>query len=169
MKLKIMSIMVLTLLALQVQADVDVTPTTPTALQTGVDQAKLSGQAFLDKNKKNPGVVTLPDGLQYKILVPGKGPTPSDQDIVTVEYVGKLVDGTEFDNSAKHGGTVDFPVGQVIPGWVEALKLMQAGSSWEIYIPSELGYGEQGAPPVIGPNETLIFKVKLVSFKKSIV
>lgn len=143
------------------------TTTTTTAAVSPADQNKQMGNAFLKANKTKPGVITLPDGLQYKIIKAGTGPKPTDTDVVTVEYTGTLINGTEFDSSSKHGGTIEFPVGQVIPGWVEALKLMQAGSEWELYIPSDLAYGEQGAPPSIGPNETLIFKVKLVSFKKA--
>jgi FKBP-type peptidyl-prolyl cis-trans isomerase FklB len=167
MKFRLITAMSLSLLfASQVYAaDVDITPAT--AQSASQDKNRQIGEAFLKKNKANPGVVTLADGLQYKVITPGSGPKPTDQDVVTVEYAGKLIDGTEFDNSAKHGGTIDFQLGQVIPGWVEALKLMQPGSTWEIYIPSDLAYGEAGAPPSIGSNETLIFKVKLVSFKKS--
>jgi hypothetical protein len=124
-------------------------------------------QAFLDANKRKPGVVTLPDGLQYKVLVDGKGPKPSANDVVSVNYAGKLIDGTEFDSSYKRGEPATFPVGGVIPGWVEALQLMKVGSTWELYIPANLAYGEQGAPPVIGPNQTLIFKVELLDIKKS--
>ncbi len=134
---------------------------------TGAMEAnKKRGEAFLLANKAKPGVVTLPDGLQYKIITAGTGPKPTDQDTVSVDYQGTLVDGTEFDSSAKHGGAAEFKVGQVIPGWVEALRLMPAGSTWELYIPATLAYGDQGAPPVIGPNEALIFKVTLVSVKK---
>jgi FKBP-type peptidyl-prolyl cis-trans isomerase FklB len=128
---------------------------------------KQTGDAFLKANKTKPGVVALPDGLQYKVIKAGKGAKPSDTDVVTVQYEGRLIDGTVFDSSDKHGGSIDFPVGQVIPGWVEALKLMQPGATWELFIPSDLAYGEAGAPPAIGPNETLIFKVSLVNFKKS--
>jgi len=124
-------------------------------------------QAFLETNKKKPGVITLPSGLQYKVITAGKGAKPSANDVVTVNYAGKLIDGTEFDSSYKRGQPATFPVGGVIPGWVEALQLMKAGSTWELYIPSSLAYGEQGAPPVIGPNQTLIFKVELLDVKKS--
>lgn len=126
-------------------------------------KAQKDGDAFLMKNKTKPGVVTLADGLQYKILKAGNGPKPGPTDTVTVEYSGKLIDGTEFDSSDKHGGSATFNVSQVIPGWVEALQLMPVGSTWELYIPSNLAYGEQGSAPVIGPNSTLIFKVTLVS------
>jgi len=124
-----------------------------------------AGEAFLAKNKSKPGVVTLSDGLQYKILTKGKGPKPTTNDVVTVHYAGRLIDGTEFDSSYKRGEPISFPVTGVIPGWVEALQLMPTGSTWELYIPANLAYGEQGAPPSIGPNETLIFKVNLISVK----
>lgn len=120
------------------------------------------GEAFLSANKQKPGVVVLPDGLQYKVLVEGKGPTPTDSDTVTVNYSGTLINGTEFDSSYKRGQPATFPVTGVIPGWVEALKLMKVGSTWELYIPPSLAYGKNGAPPVIGPDETLIFKVELL-------
>lgn len=128
-------------------------------------QAQSAGDAFLATNKTKPGVVTLSDGLQYKVLVEGNGPRPTANDVVTVDYAGKLINGTEFDSSYKRGEPTSFPVNAVIPGWVEALQLMKVGSTWELYIPSSLAYGEQGAPPAIGPNETLIFKVHLISIK----
>jgi len=105
--------------------------------------------------------------LQYKIITPGKGSHPTDADMVTVHYEGKLIDGTVFDSSYKRGEPITFPVNGVIQGWVEALKLMQPGATWELYIPSALAYGEQGAPPSIGPNQALIFKVNLLEVKKA--
>lgn len=144
---------------------VDITPQQSAGPQAN-DKASVAGQAFLTANKGKPGVVSLPDGLQYKVITPGSGPSPDESDIVTVKYEGKLVDGTVFDSSEAHGGTTDFPLGQVIAGWVEALKLMNKGATWEVYIPSDLAYGPNGAPPSIGPNETLIFKVTLVDYKK---
>jgi FKBP-type peptidyl-prolyl cis-trans isomerase FklB len=125
-----------------------------------------AGAAFLAANAKKPGVKTLPDGLQYKVITEGKGEKPTLNDVVTVHYMGTLVDGKEFDSSYKRGEPATFPVAGVIAGWTEALQLMPAGSTWELYIPANLAYGEQGAPPVIGPNETLIFKVQLLSVKK---
>lgn len=125
-----------------------------------------AGATFLAANAKKPGVVTLPDGLQYKVITEGKGEKPGLNDVVTVHYMGTLVDGKEFDSSYKRGEPATFPVAGVIAGWTEALQLMSAGSTWELYIPSNLAYGEQGAPPAIGPNETLIFKVQLLSVKK---
>jgi FKBP-type peptidyl-prolyl cis-trans isomerase FklB len=138
--------------------------TTQTTLPTGNQtQAVNTGEAFLLANKTKPGVVALPDGLQYKVIVAGTGAMPVDGDVVTVDYEGKLVNGTEFDSSYKRGEPASFPVNGVIAGWTEALKLMKTGSTWELYIPASLAYGEQGAPPAIGPNETLIFKVHLIS------
>ena len=124
------------------------------------------GNAFLSVNKTKKGVVTLPDGLQYKIIKKGSGAKPTDNDIVTVNYAGTFIDGSEFDSSYKRGTPTTFPVNGVIPGWTEALKLMTVGSTWELYIPSNLAYGEQGAQPTIGPNKTLIFKVELLGVKK---
>jgi len=133
--------------------------------QVGKSQ-KTAGELFLEKNKIKPGVITLPDGLQYKILREGGGERPTDSDMVTVNYVGTLIDGTEFDSSYKRGQPATFPVSGVIPGWTEALKLMKVGSTWKLYIPATLAYGEKGAPPAIGPNQTLIFKVQLISVNK---
>jgi FKBP-type peptidyl-prolyl cis-trans isomerase FklB len=128
---------------------------------------KDKGQEFLAANKVKPGVVTLPSGLQYKILAAGQGPKPSLTDTVTVNYAGTLINGTEFDSSYKRGTPASFILTQVIPGWTEALQLMSVGSTWELYIPAYLAYGVNGAAPVIGPNETLIFKVELIAIKKS--
>jgi len=127
---------------------------------------KQEGDAFLTTNKSKPGVVALPSGLQYKVLQNGDGPKPTASDTVVCNYKGTLIDGTEFDSSYKRGQPATFPVGQVIKGWTEALQLMPVGSKWELYIPSSLAYGErgtQGGP--IGPNETLIFEVELLSIQ----
>lgn len=124
------------------------------------------GKAFLEANKSKPGVITLPSGLQYKINQEGKGDSPKPTDIVTVNYRGTLIDGTEFDSSEKHGQSATFPVNGVIPGWTEALQLMKPGAKWTVYIPSNLAYGENGAGRVIGPNSTLIFDIELLSVKK---
>lgn len=141
--------------------------TTTSDTQSPAIQNLTAGDAFLKNNKTQPNVVTLPDGLQYTVIKKGTGPIPSDTDTVTVNYEGKLINGTEFDSSYKRGQPATFPVNGVIPGWTEALKLMPAGSTWMLYIPATLAYGENGAPPAIGPNETLIFKVELISVNKS--
>ncbi len=129
------------------------------------DVNKAKGDAFLAANKSKDGVVTLPDGLQYKIIAPGTGPKPTATDTVSANYRGTLIDGTEFDASSKHGGPQSFPVNQVIPGWTEALQLMPVGSKWQLYIPSDLAYGSRGAGGAIGPNSTLIFDIELVSIQ----
>jgi FKBP-type peptidyl-prolyl cis-trans isomerase FklB len=123
------------------------------------------GKDFLAKNSKLDGVVTLKDGLQYKIITAGNGPIPTKKDYVTVNYAGRLIDGTEFDSSYKRAAPITFSVTGVIRGWTEALQLMNVGSTWELYIPASLAYGERGAPPTIGSNETLIFKVELLSIE----
>lgn len=130
------------------------------------EKNKQIGEAFLAENKKHKDVITLADGLQYKIIKAGSGVKPSDSDMVTVNYSGKLVNGKEFDSSYKRGEPASFPVNGVIPGWTEALKLMPEGSVWELYIPAKLAYGEMGAGSLIGPNETLIFKVELLKVEK---
>jgi FKBP-type peptidyl-prolyl cis-trans isomerase FklB len=122
---------------------------------------KKAGEAFLAANKSKDGVVTLPDGLQYKILTAGTGPKPAATDSVTVNYRGTLVNGTEFDSSYKRGQPATFPVNGVIKGWTEALQLMPVGSKWQLFIPSDLAYGDR-APGDIGPNSTLIFEVELL-------
>lgn len=121
------------------------------------------GKQFLSENKSKDGVKTLDDGLQYKVMQPGKGDSPDANDSVTVDYTGKLIDGTVFDSSEKRGKPVTFPVNAVIPGWTEALQVMKPGGKYRLFIPPELAYGERGAGSQIGPNETLIFDVKLVS------
>jgi FKBP-type peptidyl-prolyl cis-trans isomerase FklB len=120
------------------------------------------GDAFLAANKTKDGVVTLPSGLQYKILKEGAGPKPTASDTVTCNYRGTLVDGTEFDSSYKRGEPTSFPVGGVIKGWTEALQLMPVGSKWQLFIPSDLAYGDPGRPG-IAPGSTLIFEVELLS------
>ncbi len=119
---------------------------------------------FLVDNKKRPGVKVTPSGLQYKILKVGKGPKPKDDDVVTVNYRASFINGTEFEASA--GKPFTTPVNQVIPGWQEALKLMEVGSKWQLYIPPDLAYGEQGSAPAIGPNTTLIFELELLEIGK---
>jgi len=127
---------------------------------------KKEGEAFLAENKAKDGVVALPSGLQYKILKAGDGKKPAASDTVICNYRGTLIDGKEFDSSEKHNGPATFPVSGVIKGWTEALQLMPAGSKWELFIPSDLAYGERGAGPDIGPNATLIFDVELLSIKE---
>jgi len=124
------------------------------------------GEKFLAENKTKPGVVTLPSGLQYKVIAEGAGDSPAAHDQVTVNYRGKLIDGTEFDSSYKRGEPATFGVSGVIKGWTEALQLMKPGAKWELYIPSALAYMERGSGAQIGPNSTLIFDVELVSVKK---
>ncbi len=123
---------------------------------------KKEGEAFLTANKAKPDVVTLPSGLQYKILQAGSGPKPAATDTVTVNYRGTLINGTEFDSSYKRGQPTTFPVGGVIKGWTEALQLMPVGSKWQLFIPADLAYGERGAGADIGPNATLTFEVELL-------
>jgi len=130
------------------------------------EKNKMEGEAFLAQNKKQPGVVTLPSGLQYKVLVEGKGKTPKLSSTVTTQYSGKLLDGTEFDSSYKRGEPATFPCSGVIKGWTEALQLMKEGSKWELYIPPDLAYGPAGTGGgAIPPNATLIFQVELISVK----
>jgi FKBP-type peptidyl-prolyl cis-trans isomerase FklB len=129
-------------------------------------QAQQEGEKFLAENKTKESVVTLPSGLQYKILKQGTGEKPTLEDTVVCNYKGTLINGTEFDASEKHGGPATFPVKGVIAGWTEALQLMPAGSKWELFVPSGLAYGAQG-PADIGPNATLVFEVELVSIQKA--
>ncbi len=124
------------------------------------------GKQFLEQNLKKEGVKVTNSGLQYKILKAGSGKSPSSNDVVEVHYEGTLIDGTIFDSSRQRGETIQFPVNGVIKGWTEALQLMQEGSHWILYIPSELGYGESGTHGPIGPNATLIFDVELISIKQ---
>ncbi len=127
---------------------------------------KALGEQFLAENKNKPGVVTLPDGLQYQVLQEGTGPKPTANDKVKTHYHGTLIDGSVFDSSVERGEPVTFPVNGVIKGWTEALQLMNVGSKWKLFIPSDLAYGEQGAGGVIEPYATLIFEVELLSIEK---
>jgi FKBP-type peptidyl-prolyl cis-trans isomerase FklB len=127
---------------------------------------KKEGEVFLAENKKKDGVKTLPSGLQYKVTKAGTGKKPKLTDTVTTQYRGTLIDGTEFDSSYRRGQPVSFPVTGVIPGWTEALQLMEEGAKWQLFIPPNLAYGERGAGRDIGPNATLIFEIELVSIQE---
>jgi len=130
------------------------------------DENKVKGEAFLTQNKSKPGVVTLPSGLQYKIVQSATGAKPGKEDTVTVEYTGKTIAGEVFDSTDKAGKPATFKLSQVIPGWTEALQLMPAGSTWEVYVPANLAYGSRSVGGPIGPNETLVFNIHLISVKK---
>ncbi len=134
-----------------------------TAIKNIGEANQKAGEQFLAENTKKPGVVTLPSGLQYKILKAGQGAIPNDDSWVEAHYRGNLLDGTEFDSSYRTGKPALFQVKEATPGWQEALKLMSAGSKWQLFVPSKLGYGERGAGRDIGPNATLIFEVELVN------
>ncbi len=123
------------------------------------------GETFLSENKTKDGVVELPSGLQYIIVSEGSGDSPKATDTVSVHYKGTLIDGTEFDSSYGRGEPAEFPVNRVIPGWTEALQLMKPGAKWQLFIPSDLAYGERGAGKMIGPNSALIFDVELLAIK----
>ena len=124
---------------------------------------KKKGDAFLAENKSKPGVVALPDGLEYKILKEGTGPKPTSSDTVECNYRGTLIDGKEFDSSYKRGKPAQFAVTGVIKGWTEALQLMPVGSKWQLFIPADLAYGERSPSPDIGPGDTLVFEIELLS------
>lgn len=128
--------------------------------------AQEAGEKFLADNGKRDGVKTTASGLQYEVESEGKGENPKASDKVTVHYTGTLIDGTKFDSSRDRGQPVSFPLGNVIPGWTEGLQLMKPGAKYKLYIPAALGYGERGAGAKIGPNETLIFEVELISVEK---
>ena len=135
-------------------------------MKEAADKNKTGGEAFLAANKSKDGVVTLPSGLQYKILTAGTGPKPTASDSVKCNYRGTLINGSEFDSSYKRGQPATFAVGQVIKGWTEALQLMPVGSKWQLFVPASLAYGERGAGAEIGPNATLIFEVELLSIEE---
>jgi FKBP-type peptidyl-prolyl cis-trans isomerase FklB len=128
-----------------------------------VAKNKAKGDAFLAKNKTQPGVVTLPDGLQYKVITEGSGAMPGDGDVVSVNFRGTFVDGTEWDSSTRTGKPMQLTIGQVFRGWTEGLKLMKTGSKWQLFIPTELAFGEKGMASRIPPNCTLIIEVELLS------
>lgn len=135
------------------------------AARLAAENNKKTGETFMADNKTKEGVVTLPSGLQYKIVKNGDGKIPTDTDTVECHYRGTLIDGTEFDSSHRRGQPATFKVTGVIPGWREALKLMPAGSTWQLFIPPQLAYGERGTGRDIGPNATLIFEVELLAVK----
>jgi len=123
------------------------------------------GKAFLAENTKKEGVITLDSGVQYKVLTEGKGDSPTPEDTITAHYRGTLLDGTEFDSSFKRDTPLTLQMGSVIKGWGEVLKLMKPGAKWEVYIPSDMAYGERGAGDAIGPNQALIFTIELIKFE----
>ncbi len=130
------------------------------------EKNKKEGEVFLAENKKKEGVKTLARGLQYKVIKAGTGKKPKATDTVTTHYRGTLVDGTEFDSSARQGKSATFQVKGVIPGWTEALQLMEEGAKWQLFIPSNLAYGDRGTPGgPIGPNAALIFDIELISIQ----
>lgn len=132
-----------------------------TQLPVARDLSPESNQQFLADNAKRPGVMTTPDGLQYRVIKAGTGKSPTPDDLVTVTYRGQLINGMVFDET-QPGKTATFPEGQLIPGWVEALQKMKEGDEWELVIPANLGYGEAGAGGVIPPNQTLVFDMTLL-------
>jgi FKBP-type peptidyl-prolyl cis-trans isomerase len=134
-------------------------------MKSSADANQKEGEAFLAANKTKEGVVTLPSGLQYKILKAGQGKKPTGSDTVVCDYRGTSIKGKEFDSSYSRGEPASFPVSGVIAGWTEALKLMPVGSKWQLFIPSNLAYGARGAGADIGPNQTLIFEVELLGIK----
>lgn len=127
-----------------------------------ISAAKEEGNKFLEENKKRPGVITLPSGLQYEIITKGTGPIPTLKDTVSANYIGTLINGTEFDNSYKRGEPLTIPVSGVIRGWTEALQLMPVGSKWKLFIPSDLAYGDRGAGGAIPGGAALIFEIELL-------
>lgn len=133
--------------------------------KTSAEERKNAGESFLAENAKKDGVATLSSGLQYRVLKAGDGRKPADSDSVECNYRGALVDGTVFDSSHSRGKPATFRVSGVIPGLREALKLMPAGSKWQLFVPSALAYGERGSGRVIGPNEALVFEIELLAVK----
>ena len=131
-------------------------------------ESKAKGQAFLDKNAKKKGIITTASGLQYKVIKKGTGNNPGSTDKVIAHYRGTLINGTEFDSSYQRKEPTTFALNQVIPGWTEGLQLMKPGAKYKFYIPSKLAYGERGTRGKIGPNETLIFDIELISFEKAV-
>ena len=136
------------------------------SMSAAAEGNKAKGKAWLAENKKKPGVVELPSGLQYEVIKEGSGESPKATSTVTTHYTGTLIDGTVFDSSVERGQPAQFPVNGVIRGWTEALQLMKPGAKYKLYIPSDLAYGDAGSPPKIGPGETLVFEVELISVDK---
>jgi FKBP-type peptidyl-prolyl cis-trans isomerase FklB len=130
------------------------------------EKNKKEGEAFLAENKKKEGVQTLTSGLEYKVIKPGSGKKPKLTDTVTTNYRGTLIDGREFDSSYRRGKPASFPVNGVIPGWTEALQLMEEGAKWQLFVPASLAYGERGVGRDIEPNSTLIFEIELISIQE---
>ncbi|MBS0210836.1 MAG: FKBP-type peptidyl-prolyl cis-trans isomerase [Planctomycetes bacterium] len=137
-----------------------------TQMKEVTEKNKAEGDAFLAQNAKQPGVVTLPSGLQYKVLKQGNGASPKPTDTVTVNYSGKLLSGQEFANSTREGKPLTMRVDQFVQGWIEALPMMKIGDKWTLYIPSNLAYKDQGRPPVIPPAATLIFEIELLGINQ---
>jgi FKBP-type peptidyl-prolyl cis-trans isomerase len=131
-----------------------------------LSRRKEKGSTFLAENAKKPGVKVLEGGVQYKVLSAGQGKSPSATDTVKVHYTGRLIDGKVFDSSVQRGEPAEFPVNRVIRGWQIGIPAMKVGDKWELYIPSDLAYGERGSPPAIGPDEVLIFEVELLDIVK---
>jgi len=132
-------------------------------MQATADKNAQEGVQFLTTNKTQPGVTTLSNGLQYKVINAGNGTSPKATDTVTVDYEGSFINGQVFSSTYKQGQPVTFQISQVIPGWQQALQMMKPGAEWMLYIPSDLAYGKQGVGDSIGPNETLVFKIHLIS------
>jgi FKBP-type peptidyl-prolyl cis-trans isomerase FklB len=125
------------------------------------------GTAYLRAKAAEKGVTALPSGLLYEVLAEGTGPQPGPKDVVTAHYAGRHIDGRQFDATDPAGEPATFPLAEVVPAWQEALPLMKAGSKWRIHVPPALGYGEQGSPPAIGPNEVLVFEITLVGSRSA--
>ena len=152
-----------TLLISEDQCNMNIQQKLQEFLTKKISAVKEQGTKFLEENKKRPGVVTLPSGLQYEIITKGTGPIPTATDTVSANYIGTLIDGKEFDNSYKRGQALTIPVSNVIRGWTEALELMPVGSKWKLYVPSDLAYGDRGAGSVIPGGSALIFEIELLS------
>ncbi len=136
-----------------------------TEMQGQSEKNRKEGEMFLAENAKREGVITTESGLQYEVIKEGEGSKPAAEDTVTVHYKGTLIDGTTFDSSIERGEPATFPLNMVIRGWTEGVQLMSVGSKFKFYIPSELGYGDRGAPPRIGPGAALIFEVELLGIE----